>query len=419
MGVQRIEPPKELLEMIRDLDLLTMTIEENQLAKKMLYEKGIRFRSIGMIRDVYFNRGRINIQTEDDLQKRKTTYTVRAGGFLSKLVAIDDSLCTPERTIIKKYKPGNWESDVRAAIDMFETTYYEALPLFEEEREKQMEQVNRQERSYEISRFEERTRKDPQDFFAWSALAILYEQDARYMDMENAIKRSIGIASSLGNPPNWADYMYLGKAYLAALSNALRGKGIPIWGYTPSNITAESLGYTIEELRGLAKQNFEEARELKKKAGSSEEGLKEVDLALKAVAEFCVTALEEYDRFNADDGLRDSPSGLKPPSEDCTNSEVKRDFQMPTSFVPNPAQEHFKRALDYKLRGELDSAIQEYSQAIALDNNMCIAYINRAELLVLQSNKEAAILDFEKVISISDNHEVIQMAEQRLKELKK
>ena len=32
-------------------------------------------------------------------------------------------------------------------------------------------------------------------------------------------------------------HQQLGKTYLAALSVAVPGKGIPVWGYTPSNVT--------------------------------------------------------------------------------------------------------------------------------------------------------------------------------------
>ncbi len=107
-----------------------------------------------------------------------------------------------------------------------------------------------------ISEKEKRIRKDPLDRQAWISLTLLYYQEGRYKDMENGLKMSLQAdAAKLGFQYS-STYEELGKIYLAALSVSLRGKGIPILGYIPSNVTAESLDYNSEKLRELAKENL-------------------------------------------------------------------------------------------------------------------------------------------------------------------
>jgi tetratricopeptide (TPR) repeat protein len=144
-----------------------------------------------------------------------------------------------------------------------------------------------------ISDAEAAVRKDPLDRLAWLSLPFLYYQEQRYKDMENALKMQLKIKGG----PYSSTYRELGKTYLAALSVSVRGKGIPILGYVPSNVTAEILGYSVEELRELAKENLSKAYEMDKKAGFKEGDLKELELALKAACTPSVEVFEELDRY--------------------------------------------------------------------------------------------------------------------------
>ena len=53
----------------------------------------------------------------------------------------------------------------------------ELYDLVSEERARQWKKEERKKRIDEISYYEKRTRKDPKDSFAWSSLALKYEQD--------------------------------------------------------------------------------------------------------------------------------------------------------------------------------------------------------------------------------------------------
>lgn len=151
-----------------------------------------------------------------------------------------------------------------------------------------------------ISEIEKRIRNDPLDRSAWLLLSDLYFKEQRYKDLENALKMSLKAdAAKLGRQYS-ITYMQLGKIYLAALSVSVRGKGIPILGYIPSNVNAETLGYSIEELCELAKENLSKAYEMDKKAGI-EEFLEELDLALNAVSVLSVEAFEKFDRYQEEE----------------------------------------------------------------------------------------------------------------------
>lgn len=155
----------------------------------------------------------------------------------------------------------------------------------------------REKRLREISNLEKRVKADPLDRLAWVSLPLLHYQEERYKDMENALRMGLKADASKLGFQYWSTYLQLGKTYLAALSVSMRGKGIPIWGYAPSNVAVEALGYSIEELRGLARENLTKAYEMIRKAGFEEERLKEVELALKAADDPSVEVFEELDRY--------------------------------------------------------------------------------------------------------------------------
>ena len=164
-------------------------------------------------------------------------------------------------------------------------------------RELKLEKAGRQERLQRISEYEERIRVDPEaptTSLVWRVLAGEYEAEGRFKEMENALLKSIGPETTNG-PLDMFDrnsHMYLGKAYLAAVSNAVRGRGLPIWGSSPSAVNAESLGYTIETLQALAVQN------LSKVELTSDESLsEEMKLAVSAAHAPSDQTFEEYNHW--------------------------------------------------------------------------------------------------------------------------
>jgi hypothetical protein len=167
--------------------------------------------------------------------------------------------------------------------------------LAEDAREKAKEEHNKRVRL--ISDNEKRIRSDPLDRLAWSSLADLCYQEQRYKDMENALKMSLKAdVAKLGRQYS-ITYTQLGKMYLSAFSVCLRGKGIPILGYLPTNVKAETLGYDTEQLRELAQENLTKAYELDKNAGFKAENLKELELALKAARVASIEVFEEFDKY--------------------------------------------------------------------------------------------------------------------------
>ena len=140
-----------------------------------------------------------------------------------------------------------------------------------------------------ISNLEKKVRKDSLDRLAWGDLSDLYLKEQRHKDAENAIKILLELDVKKWGKPNPFTYRQLAEIYLAALSVSVRGKGIRISGYIPSNVNAKALGYSIEELSELAKENLIKADWAFKKEGR--------DLALKAVSTLAVEAFEEFDRY--------------------------------------------------------------------------------------------------------------------------
>ncbi len=80
------------------------------------------------------------------------------------------------------------------------------------------------------------------------------------------------------------------------------------------------------------------------------------------------------------------------------------------------AKEHFTRAGDYQSAGKHFQAIVEYDTAIMLDPNYTLAYFNRGAVLLLQGKKLDAITDFEKVLELSDDDDLIRMTQKRIEE---
>ncbi len=215
---------------------------------------------------------------------------------------------------VHRYKPGAWESGTDEAVRAVQELSGQAAPA-EDGVTQGVEQEKQRKRSDEIADCEEQTRKNPRDDSAWLTLAWLYEQEGSYKGMESALKTILELATSNRGQPAWGSYANLGKVYLAALSNAERGKGIPIWGYSPSGVTASSLGYTVEEVRNLAKERLGRARDLQKRAGLSSEDTQDVELAYKVALDPSAKSFEEYDRFEEQQEAKEGQETSLSPTE--------------------------------------------------------------------------------------------------------
>lgn len=67
----------------------------------------------------------------------------------------------------------------------------------------------------------------------------------------------------------------------------------------PSHVNAEALGYTIDQLRILARDNLSKAYTMAKQAGFKGDDIQELDLALKAADTLSVQVFEDLERISA------------------------------------------------------------------------------------------------------------------------
>jgi len=152
------------------------------------------------------------------------------------------------------------------------------------------EQEEHQNRLRLISGNEKRVRKDPLDRLAWSSLSELYLKEERNKDAENAVKTLLKLDAAKSGKLSPFTCRQLAEIYLAALSVSVRGKGIRISGNIASDhMTAASLGYSVEELRELARENIIKADWAFEKEGR--------DLALRAANMLTIDAFDEFDKY--------------------------------------------------------------------------------------------------------------------------
>lgn len=78
---------------------------------------------------------------------------------------------------------------------------------------------------------------------------------------------------------------------------------------------------------------------------------------------------------------------------------------------------HFHRAMEYETAGNYDDAVVGYTKAIQLDRKFAMAYFNRGSILARQGKMEDAANDFFKVLTLSEDTDLEQMARKRLGEL--
>lgn len=71
-----------------------------------------------------------------------------------------------------------------------------------------------------------------------------------------------------------------------------------------------------------------------------------------------------------------------------------------STLPANRAIDHFNQAVEYQQKGQLDSAIEYYSKAIALDSQFADAYVNRGKAYLDRDDFERAIADFDAAIAI-------------------
>ena len=80
-------------------------------------------------------------------------------------------------------------------------------------------------------------------------------------------------------------------------------------------------------------------------------------------------------------------------------------------------EEHFARAKRYEVDGKCKEAIEEYDIAISGNANYPLAHSNRGSLHLVLGNRVNALYDFEKVIELSDDSDLVEMAQDRVDEL--
>lgn len=92
-------------------------------------------------------------------------------------------------------------------------------------------------------------------------LQVLSYRAGDYKGLENDAARNLLTKTSypwLPEVVRSVDHLRLGMIYFAALSYEHRGIGVAIWDDKPTQITAQSLGYDIDQLRALAIDHLDE-----------------------------------------------------------------------------------------------------------------------------------------------------------------
>ena len=123
----------------------------------------------------------------------------------------------------------------------------------------------------------ERLREGSKEPFDWQFLALLYDTTGRYKDMEKALKTAYELVCSGFRGAVWMAWRWrhtLGKFYYAAYCNSGGGQDVVVLGSNLSKVTAQSLGYTVDEVRILAQETlkgtYEDAKQGKTEQDSPE-----------------------------------------------------------------------------------------------------------------------------------------------------
>ena len=103
-----------------------------------------------------------------------------------------------------------------------------------------------------------------------------------------------------------------------------------------------------------------------------------------------------------------------------TSTIVPAQTTKPTLTPPSPTAEwHHEQGRKLYFRGRYDEAIEEYTEAIRLNPEYASAYMNRGLSYKQIGKKDEALADFEKVITLADNPQWIEMAGQAIEALSK
>lgn len=253
MGKEKTQPPQELLDKVMFIANIRDWLQRNYRDRRELLN----------VKDAHCQ----------VFQRQIGSFSYVVGGFISKL----KFTLEPGGSIaVEKYKPGDWESAVEAE-------YKGILQFVCKSANVSPEEIHRTRiknfglNQVHIAQMEKVVQHKPHQAEHWLTLAYAYNDAGRFKDAENAFKKACELE------PNSVTRRCLGKFYLAVLSNSLGGEMIVIglmrkaittetW-RAFTDATAESLGYSIAELRRLAKENLEEAYKLAKlayDAGSEE-----------------------------------------------------------------------------------------------------------------------------------------------------
>lgn len=148
---------------------------------------------------------------------------------------------------------------------------------------------------------------------------------------------------------------------------------------------------------------------------------------LRGSAPEAITDFEKVLKLSTDDNLtrmaqKRLDEAMATLNQEVSAPELARQSDESTagdkgSDLGSTARYHFNRARDCESKGDDELAIAAYSQAIVSEPDKAIAYFNRGSLHLLHENKAEAIADFEKVIELSDDDNMVEMAQNRISEL--
>ena len=94
------------------------------------------------------------------------------------------------------------------------------------------------------------------------------------------------------------------------------------------------------------------------------------------------------------------------------------DYDQAIALDPEDAKAYFHRGLAYARKGDLDRAIADYDQAIVLDPQYADAYFNRGVDYADKGDFDRAIADLERALELGLDPSTKQNAEEFLEELR-
>lgn len=112
------------------------------------------------------------------------------------------------------------------------------------------------------------------------------------------------------------------------------------------------------------------------------------------------------------------PSPPPPPAPAPAVPTLQTGAQQPDADDTSPLAEHLRRAATFEKSGAYGKAIEEYTAVIELDSAHAAACLSRGQILMMQGKKDEAAADFQRVIEISDNPELVSAAQARLGQMK-